>query len=88
MFLVHFLFQNFQKHKKIYKTQIPKIGGKPTEEIISVQILPFEFRWLVPLGRSHQPKYQTLERCRVLPKFLTTLTKFLLFDFQEARKKP
>ena len=24
MFLVHVLFQNFQKHKKIYKTQIPK----------------------------------------------------------------
>ena len=88
MFLVHVLFQNFQKHKKYIKHKYQKIGGKPTEEIISVQILPFEFRWLVPLGRSHQPKYQTLERCRVLPKFLTTLTKFLLFDFQEARKKP
>ena len=40
---------------------MPKTGGKPTEEIISVQIFPFEFRWLVPLGRSHQTEYQTLE---------------------------
>lgn len=81
-------FKTFKNTKKYIKHKYQKIGGKPTEEIISVQILPFEFRWLVPLGRSHQPKYQTLERCRVLPKFLTTLTKFLLFDFQEARKKP
>ena len=81
-------FKTFKNTKEYIKHKYQKIGGKPTEEIISVQILPFEFRWLVPLGRSHQPKYQTLERCRVLPKFLTTLTKFLLFDFQEARKKP
>ena len=69
--------------KKIQKYKYPKIGGKPTEEIISVQILFFEFRWLVPLGRSHQTEYQTLE-VPCTPKFLSHLLIFAIRS-QEAR---
>ena len=69
-------FRNKKKKKKSKKMQKKKkkrkknIGGKLTKKIIFVQTLPFEFWWLVPLGRSHQTEYQTLERCRVLQIFL------------------
>ena len=56
---------------------MPKTGGKPTEEIISVQIFPFEFRWLVPLGRLHQTEYQTLE--------VPCAPNFLFFPFRLMR---
>ena len=65
---------------------MPKTGGKPTEEIISVQILFFEFRWLVPLGRSHQTEYQTLE-VPCTPKFLSHLLIFAIRP-KGARQKP
>ena len=47
-------------HILTYLKKQKKAGGKPTEEILA-QTIPFEFRWLVPHGRSHQIEYQTLE---------------------------